>query len=119
MQGVLFTKPAILVHLDSVKIVLLVLHCVVISLFAFLTSQRNLTRIFTPPKTYAAKAHNLKSGTLLPLPYFIIALSLCQQNFSFFMGFSGTFFIKGNQPPCRPFLPGRQGIGHLCFVNPT
>ena len=46
MQGVLFTKPAILVHLDSVRIVLLVLLGVVVALFALSTRKGNFNSHF-------------------------------------------------------------------------
>ena len=39
MNSMLFAEAAVLVHFKSVRTVLLVLHCVVVALFAFCTSQ--------------------------------------------------------------------------------
>jgi len=39
MNGMLFAEAAILVHFQSVRIVLLVFHCVVVALLAFRASQ--------------------------------------------------------------------------------
>ena len=46
MQGVLAAETAILVHLESVGIVLLVLLCVVVSLLAFGAGESNLDSLF-------------------------------------------------------------------------
>lgn len=42
MKGVLLAKSAILVHFQSVRIILLILHRVIVSLLTFRTRQRNL-----------------------------------------------------------------------------
>ena len=39
MKCVLFAESAILVHFKSVRIIFLVFHCVIVSLFAFCASQ--------------------------------------------------------------------------------
>ena len=50
MKSVLVTESAVLLHLKSVRIVLLVLLCVVISLFALSASHSNLnSHTLAPP----------------------------------------------------------------------
>jgi hypothetical protein len=50
----LLAELAVLVHFQSVGVVLLVLHCVVISLFALSASQRNLDSHFAAPPVILA-----------------------------------------------------------------
>lgn len=124
MQGVLFTKPAILVHLDSVRIVLLVLHCVVISLFAFLTSQRNLyPHIHTSKnlcsKSAQSKKRHLTATTLLyhsPVPL--------STEFFLFHGVFRHFFHQRQPTSLPPLSSGAAGHwslmfcqSHLTFIN--
>ncbi len=46
MKSMLLAEPAVLVHLKSVGVILLVLHGVVVALFAFCTRQSDLNSHF-------------------------------------------------------------------------
>ena len=49
VQSMFLAESAVLVHLDAIRIVLLVLHCVVVSLFAFCASKCDLNAHNAPP----------------------------------------------------------------------
>jgi hypothetical protein len=49
VNGVLLAESAVLVHLKSVRVVLFVLHCVVVTLFALCAGQGNFYSHFSAP----------------------------------------------------------------------
>ena len=57
MQGVLLAEPAILAHLDSIGVVLLVLHGVVVSLLALIASQSHFNAHFGTSLKIASLYH--------------------------------------------------------------
>lgn len=65
MKSVLSAELTILVHLKSVGVILLVLHCVVISLLAFSARQCDLySHSFTPPVLSVSGISILRSAFL-------------------------------------------------------
>ena len=65
MNGVLFAKSAILFKFDTIGIVLLVFHIVVIALLTFGASQSNFISHNRPPVFFAyLKRHPFESGAI-------------------------------------------------------
>lgn len=62
MQGVLAAETTVLVELKTIRSVLLVLHCVVVSLFAFIASECNFYAHLGTSNSIASLCRFAKTG---------------------------------------------------------
>ena len=97
MQCVLLAESAVLVHFETIGIVLLVLHCIVVSLFAFCASKCYFySHVDSPLFTSNFKLfRSFYSLIIIKSPiYYKSALCQCQQSFLLFYNSFGSFLLN-------------------------
>ena len=113
MYGMLFAKFAILGHFNPVRVVLFVFHRIIVSLFAFRASKRNLRAHFLPSGPLFLS--NLKKGTLCLLSKMLLYVTIKPCYCQCFYAFFSYSFAKRSSLPGRPFYSSRSTVSMMYF----